>query len=358
MSGPQSMLAATLHARRDICSIERDCLGRAIESDEILLRVRAASICGTDVKIIPQRPPQAPDGQRIVLGHEFVGAIEHVGRAWRAIASGSGSGCAPNAGCGQCDACIRGQANYCPDYTAFGIDRDGGHAAFDASPGRFIAQGNVDRRCPTRSPTGGRAAGAVLLRGQRRAGRADRIGRHGGHLRRRADRADAPDALSCGRRRPVDRDRSPRGSARSGHTLGCDVAINPHRDDVAAHGCGTRRPARRGCRDHGLPGGRRSSRRPSAAGSLRPAVSVRRIAAGQRHRAAGHQRHPLRQLSSSPARRADRCRTIASPCGWWPASGSTLTRRHLPRRSRLPTCGPAYDAALAGAAGKVVLVAE
>jgi threonine dehydrogenase-like Zn-dependent dehydrogenase len=52
-------------------------------------------------------------------------------------------GVVPNAGCGHCDACIRGQSNYCPQYTAFGIDSDGGHAPYVRVPAPFITQGNI-----------------------------------------------------------------------------------------------------------------------------------------------------------------------------------------------------------------------
>lgn len=114
-----------------------------IESDEILLRVRAASICGTDVKIVRSGHRKLADGQRIVLGHEFLGIIEQVGSRVEEYHVGQRVGVAPNAGCGRCDACIRGMSNYCPEYTAFGIDRDGGQAPFVKIPGRFVSQGNV-----------------------------------------------------------------------------------------------------------------------------------------------------------------------------------------------------------------------
>jgi L-iditol 2-dehydrogenase len=114
-----------------------------IHRDSLLLRVRAASICGTDVKIIRNGHRKLADGQRIVLGHEFIGVLERVGADVTGYRVGQRVGVVPNAGCGHCDACIRGQANYCPQYTAFGIDRDGGHAALVEIPGRFVAQGNV-----------------------------------------------------------------------------------------------------------------------------------------------------------------------------------------------------------------------
>ncbi len=114
-----------------------------IRPDGLLLRVRAASICGTDVKIIRHGHRKLADGQRIVLGHEFIGTIERMGADVTGYHTGQRVGVVPNAGCGHCDACVRGQANYCPQYTAFGIDRDGGHTAWVEIPGRFVAQGNV-----------------------------------------------------------------------------------------------------------------------------------------------------------------------------------------------------------------------
>lgn len=141
MTAPGTMLAAT-YTQGGSFSI--DTIPRPeIDADEILLRVRAASICGTDVKIIRNGHRKLADRQRIVLGHEFVGTIEQVGSRVEGYRVGQRVGVAPNAGCGHCSACIRGRSNYCPHYTAFGIDRDGGHAAFVRVPGRWITQGNV-----------------------------------------------------------------------------------------------------------------------------------------------------------------------------------------------------------------------
>jgi threonine dehydrogenase-like Zn-dependent dehydrogenase len=115
----------------------------APDGDGLVLRVRAASICGTDVKIIRSGHRKLADGQCIVLGHEFIGTVEQLGSRVSGYAVGQRVGVVPNAGCGHCEACVRGQANYCPEYTAFGIDRDGGHATHVGLPGRFLTQGNV-----------------------------------------------------------------------------------------------------------------------------------------------------------------------------------------------------------------------
>ena len=141
MSDATRMLAATYCQGGDLAIDEVP--RPVIESDEILLRVRAASICGTDLKIVRFGHRKLVEGQRIVLGHEFVGVIEQLGARVQGYQIGQRVGVAPNAGCGGCDACTRGQTNYCPRYTALGIDRDGAQAPWVRIPGRFVTQGNV-----------------------------------------------------------------------------------------------------------------------------------------------------------------------------------------------------------------------
>ena len=110
---------------------------------ELLLRIRGTAICGTDVKIIRNGHRRLSDGQCIVLGHELACDIAAVGSNVNGFEVGQRVGIAPNAGCGTCPSCVRGEANYCTDYTAFGIDRDGAHAPFMNVPSVFLEQGNV-----------------------------------------------------------------------------------------------------------------------------------------------------------------------------------------------------------------------
>ncbi len=115
----------------------------AIGDDELLVRVEAASICGTDVKIIRHGHRKLTDGQTITLGHEFVGRIEEAGPRVHGFEVGMRVGVAPNIGCGSCEMCARGLMNMCPDYEAFGITFDGAHAEFVRIPHAAIAQGSV-----------------------------------------------------------------------------------------------------------------------------------------------------------------------------------------------------------------------
>ncbi|MDA0813785.1 MAG: alcohol dehydrogenase catalytic domain-containing protein [Verrucomicrobia bacterium] len=110
-----------------------------------LLAIRAASICGTDVKIVRNGHRKLRAGQRIVLGHELMGEIVEAGKCARAsgFAVGQRVGVAPNTGCGRCPACQSGRSNYCESYEAFGITRDGSHAELLRVPDVYLQQGNV-----------------------------------------------------------------------------------------------------------------------------------------------------------------------------------------------------------------------
>jgi L-iditol 2-dehydrogenase len=116
-----------------------------IGPDEILVKVEAAALCGTDVKIAKFGHRTLTPGQRIVLGHEFAGSVERVGSRVSGFSEGMRVGVAPNWGCGECPACRNGMSNMCPVYKAFGVNTDGSHAPYVRIPSAPIAQQNVIR---------------------------------------------------------------------------------------------------------------------------------------------------------------------------------------------------------------------
>ncbi len=111
--------------------------------DELLVRVEAAAICGSDIKIIRHGHRKLRNGQTLILGHELVGTVEKAGPKVADYPVGMRVGLAPNVGCAACEMCRRGLGNMCPDYQAFGITFDGGHAEMVRVPAEVIAQGNV-----------------------------------------------------------------------------------------------------------------------------------------------------------------------------------------------------------------------
>ncbi|MFN8499140.1 MAG: zinc-dependent dehydrogenase [Anaerolineae bacterium] len=114
-----------------------------IQDNEMLMRVRASSICGTDLRISKYGHFKIPAGQRRVLGHEIAGDIVQVGRLVEGYGEGMRVTVTPNIGCGVCEMCRDGYNNMCPNYEAFGISIDGGFEEYMRIPNIAIKGGNV-----------------------------------------------------------------------------------------------------------------------------------------------------------------------------------------------------------------------
>ena len=101
------------------------------KADELLIRIEACGICGTDRHLFlgefPSKPPVTP-------GHEFVGVIEAVGRDVTDFEPGMRVTGDPNIACGHCAECQRGRVNLCANLQAIGIHRNGGFADYAVLP--------------------------------------------------------------------------------------------------------------------------------------------------------------------------------------------------------------------------------
>jgi len=136
-----TMLAAVCHGPHDIRleEVERPQPGPG----EAVMRVRAASICATDLRIFNHGHFKIPEGTVRILGHELAGEVVAVGEQVTYLAPGMRVAVAPNVGCGVCWECAQGNNNLCPDYDAFGITLDGGFAEYMLITAPAVQQGNV-----------------------------------------------------------------------------------------------------------------------------------------------------------------------------------------------------------------------
>lgn len=97
---------------------------------EVLIRVEAAGICGTDRHLyLGEFPSRGP----VTLGHEFSGIVTATGTGV-ALALGTRVTCDPNTPCLTCGPCLRGRVNLCEANVATGLHRDGGFAPYAVFP--------------------------------------------------------------------------------------------------------------------------------------------------------------------------------------------------------------------------------
>lgn len=106
---------------------------------EVLVRVRAASICGTDLHIYAWDPWSASRVKPpLTFGHEFCGTVERVGEEVASVAPGDFVSAEMHLNCGLCRQCRVGQLHLCQNLRIIGIDQDGCFAEFVRIPASNI----------------------------------------------------------------------------------------------------------------------------------------------------------------------------------------------------------------------------
>jgi L-iditol 2-dehydrogenase len=110
----------------------REVVLREPGAGEVVVRVRYAGICGTDVHIARDEFPSWPP---VVLGHEFTGTVERVGLGVDAALAGRRIVCEPHASaCHVCHLCRRGHPELCSSKRSPGWGVDGAYASHIVVP--------------------------------------------------------------------------------------------------------------------------------------------------------------------------------------------------------------------------------
>jgi threonine 3-dehydrogenase len=111
----------------------------AIGAADVLVRVKTASICGTDLHIYGwDRWSQGRIKPPLTLGHEFCGVVERVDEEVTAVKVGDFVSAEMHVNCGHCHQCRLGEAHICQNLRIIGIDQDGAFAEFVKIPASNI----------------------------------------------------------------------------------------------------------------------------------------------------------------------------------------------------------------------------
>lgn len=129
------MKAGVLHARGDIRYEEVE--DPQIGEDEVLIKVRASGICGSD---IPRVLGDAAHFYPIILGHEFSGEVVEIGKRVEGLEVGDKAVGAPLLPCFECNDCQRGWYSQCKNYSFIGSRRQGSFAEYIAVPAKNVVK--------------------------------------------------------------------------------------------------------------------------------------------------------------------------------------------------------------------------
>ncbi|MDR9769330.1 alcohol dehydrogenase catalytic domain-containing protein [Acetomicrobium sp.] len=115
----------------------------SISDEEILVRVKACAICGSDVRNVAAGGSGHGFSLPRVIGHEISGVIEEVGSKVVDYAPGVKVILGVVISCGRCIYCMKGHPNICIHKEALSYQYDGGFAEFVVVPSALVKQGGV-----------------------------------------------------------------------------------------------------------------------------------------------------------------------------------------------------------------------
>jgi threonine 3-dehydrogenase len=138
----------------------RDAPVPVIKPDEVLIKVRAAAVCGSDLHLFQWdesiRPKllRASDNFKhgVIAGHEFCGHVVEIGSDVGTIMDdpavklnvGDFVSAESHVVCGRCYQCLRGEKHVCVNDKIIGFDRDGAFAGYIALPASCIWKNDAD----------------------------------------------------------------------------------------------------------------------------------------------------------------------------------------------------------------------
>jgi L-iditol 2-dehydrogenase len=107
------------------------------KEDEVKIKVKACGICGSD---IPRATKTGAHSYPIILGHEFSGVVEKVGKNVKGINVGEKVTAAPLVPCYECEQCKKGNFSLCPNYSFIGSRQQGAMAESVCVPAKNIVK--------------------------------------------------------------------------------------------------------------------------------------------------------------------------------------------------------------------------
>jgi 2-desacetyl-2-hydroxyethyl bacteriochlorophyllide A dehydrogenase len=123
------MLSALLDENGKL--VLRECPKPSVGSSDVLIKVLASGICGTDLHVFSGKSKGKPN---VIRGHEFCGRVEELGSDVKGFEIGDLVSVDPNIFCGYCYFCRRGEIHLCENLLALGVDIDGGFADYCVVP--------------------------------------------------------------------------------------------------------------------------------------------------------------------------------------------------------------------------------
>jgi len=109
-----------------------------VKADDVLIKIQAASICGSDLGIYKYTSAYSKMTLPVIMGHEFSGEIIETGNDVIGFKTGDRVLSESVKACGNCRFCKGGRSNLCEESTLFGIHTPGGFAEYVTVPYKIL----------------------------------------------------------------------------------------------------------------------------------------------------------------------------------------------------------------------------
>lgn len=139
------MKAAVLYKDKAGLVIEQMAIPIPSET-EILVKVEACGVCGTDVHLVEKKIPTSLDP--VIPGHEIWGKVSAMGSAVNGFRVGDRVLVFPQRFCGECYACNEGSEELCIRPKIIGMDMNGGFAEYVSVPQEMVLAAPVGLDTP------------------------------------------------------------------------------------------------------------------------------------------------------------------------------------------------------------------
>lgn len=130
------MMKAAFKAKREKGIEIRDVPVPKISSNEVMVKVKKAAVCGTDIHLYEWNDwcENVKAKNPMIIGHEFCGEVIEVGKLVNSIQKGDLVAAETHIPCGQCNMCRTGKQHICQNMKIIGVHTDGAFAEYIKIP--------------------------------------------------------------------------------------------------------------------------------------------------------------------------------------------------------------------------------
>jgi len=132
------LMRAAVFDGSDKLDVRKVPIPKLVSKEDVLLKVKVASICGSDLHILASKGFGGLVPANTILGHEYIGEVIEVGSSVDYLKIGDLVAVSNNIPCGYCNYCRMNLPNMCVNMRSIGVKENGGFAEYSIAPAKVL----------------------------------------------------------------------------------------------------------------------------------------------------------------------------------------------------------------------------